>query len=66
MSPYRSPSPETLHADAAEVEAFASAHRRVRQRALGSGIMFASVLFGGLILYTWWFYFGHHCGFACM
>ena len=66
MSPYRSRSPESFHADAADVAAFANAHRQVRLRALGGGAAFAACLFAMLFFYAWWFYFGHHCGFACM
>lgn len=66
MSPYRSPAPDALGADSAEVTAFALAHRRVRARALGVAAMLAGLLSGALVLYGWWLYFGHHCGCMCM
>lgn len=67
MHPYRIVAPDAETAlDQLELDAFTRAARRTRSLALARGIAMSVGLTLLLVSFTYWWWFGPHCGFGCM
>ncbi len=67
MHPYRQAGRSTeTDADRREIAAFALQHRTVRLRSLAAGLSLSALTVLAAFVWGYWFYFGQHCGFACM
>jgi len=67
MHPYRHAGVDTeTELDRQEIAAFGLLHRAARLRSLATGLSLSGLTVLAAFVWGYWFYFGQHCGFACM